>query len=48
MGLDKTHPRVPKELVDVVARPPLVIFVKSWQPGEVSGDWNKGSIAPIF
>ncbi|TRZ25086.1 hypothetical protein HGM15179_001989 [Zosterops borbonicus] len=23
-------------------------FEKSWQPGEVPGDWEKGNIAPIF
>ena len=48
IGPDEIHPRVLKELFDVAARPPSVIFVKSWQPAEVCGDWNKGSIAPII
>jgi len=26
----------------------LRTFKKSWQSGEVPGDWKKGNIAPIF
>jgi len=25
-----------------------VIFERSWQSGEVPGDWKKGNIVPIF
>ncbi|PKU46156.1 rna-directed dna polymerase from mobile element hypothetical protein [Limosa lapponica baueri] len=48
VGPDEVNPRVLRELADIVAKALSMIFEKSWQSGEASGDWQKGNIAPIF
>ncbi|CAM2098853.1 unnamed protein product [Caretta caretta] len=48
IGLDALHPRVLKELADVIAEPLAIIFENSWQLGEVLDDWKKANVVPIF
>jgi len=48
VGPDGMHPRVLRELTDVVAEPLSIIFERSWRTGEVPEDWRKASVTPIF
>jgi len=48
MGPDGMHPRVLRQLVDVVAEPLSVIFERSQRTEEVPEDWRKDSVTPIF
>ncbi|KFO73310.1 hypothetical protein N303_06928, partial [Cuculus canorus] len=48
MEPDEEHPRVLRELADVVANLLSMIFERSWQSGEVPGDWKKGNTVLIF
>jgi len=45
---DGIHPRVLRELVDVIAEPLSTIFERSWRTGEVPEDWKKANVTPIF
>ena len=40
MGPDGIHPRVLKELTDVLAKPLSIIYQQSWITGEVPVDWK--------
>ncbi|CAM5135878.1 unnamed protein product [Natator depressus] len=48
MGPDVLHPRVLKELADVIAEPLAIIFENSWRLGKVPDDWKKANVVPIF
>jgi len=48
MGPDGMHPRVLRELADVIAEPLSIIFERSCRTGEVPEDWRKACVTPIF
>lgn len=48
MEPDGIHPRILKELADVIAKPLSMIFVWSWQSGEVPADWKLANAVQIF
>ena len=48
MRPDGLHPRVLRELVDVVAKPLSIILPQSWLTGDVLADWRLANVTPIF
>lgn len=48
MGLDEVHPRVLRELANIVTKPLSMTVEKSWQSGKVPSAWREGSIMLIF
>jgi len=48
MGPNGMHPRVLRELADVIAEPLSIISERSWRTGEVPEDWRKDDVTPIF
>ncbi|KAJ7418003.1 rna-directed dna polymerase from mobile element jockey-like [Pitangus sulphuratus] len=47
-GLTGIHPRILKELFHVIAKLLSMIFVWSWEYGEVPADWKLVNIVPVF
>ena len=48
MGPDGLHPRVQRELADVVAKTLSIILQQSWLTGDVPEDWRLANVTPIF
>ncbi|KFQ06780.1 hypothetical protein N330_06861, partial [Leptosomus discolor] len=48
MGPDGLHPRVLKELMDVLTKPLSIIYQMSWLTGEVPVDWRIAKVTPIY
>ena len=48
MGLDEIHPRVLRELVEVLSKPLFIIYQQSWLTGEVPHDWRLASMTPTY
>jgi len=42
------QPQVLRELIEEGIKPLPIIFEKSWQSGEVPGDWKRGNRILIF
>ncbi|KAJ7401559.1 hypothetical protein BTVI_94793 [Pitangus sulphuratus] len=47
-GPDVIHPRVLRELVEVVAETRFIVYLKSWLNGEVPVDWKLANVAIIY
>lgn len=48
MGPDGIYLRIPKELADVITKPLLIIFERSWESREVPPDWKLTNLAQVF
>ncbi|KAK4808189.1 hypothetical protein QYF61_001221 [Mycteria americana] len=48
MGPDEIHPRVLKELAEMLTKPLSIIYQQSWLTGEVLVDWRLANVTPIF
>ncbi|KAF1595969.1 UNVERIFIED_CONTAM: hypothetical protein FQV16_0016447, partial [Eudyptes robustus] len=48
MGLDGIHPRVLRELVEVLTKPLSIIYQQSWLTREVPVDWRLANVTPIY
>ena len=48
VSLEGIHPRVVREVADVVARPPSIIFEKPWRSGDIPDAWKGANVIPIY
>ena len=47
MGPEEIHPRVLRELAEVIAEPLSIIYQRSLLTGEVPEDWRLANVTPI-
>ncbi|KFP47129.1 hypothetical protein N323_11608, partial [Cathartes aura] len=48
MGPDGVHPRVLRELAEVLTKPLPIVYQQSWLTGEVPVDWRLANEMPIY
>ncbi|KAK4814694.1 LOW QUALITY PROTEIN: hypothetical protein QYF61_025520 [Mycteria americana] len=48
MGPGRIHPRVLRELVEVLTKLPSILYQQSWLTGEVPVDWRLASVMPTY
>ncbi|KFM04688.1 hypothetical protein AS27_06807, partial [Aptenodytes forsteri] len=48
MGPDGIHPRVLRELAEVLAKPLSIIYQQSWLTVKVPDDWRLANVMPIY
>jgi len=48
MGPENDHPRLLRELADVIARWLSIIFEKLWTLGDIPEGWEKANVTPIY
>ncbi|KFO84021.1 hypothetical protein N320_11586, partial [Buceros rhinoceros silvestris] len=48
MGPDGIHPRVLRELAEVLTKPLSTIYQQSWLNREVQIDWRLANVTPIY
>ncbi|KFQ28469.1 hypothetical protein N331_12821, partial [Merops nubicus] len=48
LELDWIHPRVLRELAEVLAKPLSIIYQQCWLTGEVRVDWRLPNVTPIY
>ncbi|KFZ53253.1 hypothetical protein N321_11466, partial [Antrostomus carolinensis] len=48
MGPDGAHPRILRELAEVLAKPLSIIYQQSWLTGEIPLDWRVANVTPIY
>jgi len=48
MGSENNHPRMLRELADIIARLLSTVLEKSWRPGDIPEYWKQANVTPIY